>query len=144
MNREIYCLTGQNFHFEEKIFVLCVKSGLYIGISPFRKEFIMKISACIRRISKSLPAVRCVLTPKRTGVAVAALFFTLGTACIPASSPPLPEDNGERFGEIHWYEAETAPASAGAVDGGFLESAYSSMSLTAITQSSAVGFWGII
>lgn len=73
----------------------------------------MKITACIRRISESLPTVLRTLTPKRTGVAVAALLFTLGIACLPASRPLMPEDHEERFGAIHWYEAEKAPAEAG-------------------------------
>lgn len=77
----------------------------------------MHIPPPIRRIAKRLPAALRVIPPKRAAAAVAALFLTLGTAWIPASRIRPPVNEGEVWGEIHWYHAEKAPASAGAFSG---------------------------
>ncbi|MBQ9151167.1 MAG: hypothetical protein IJX72_02865 [Clostridia bacterium] len=58
--------------------------------------------------SLCLAAVRR-LSGKRVAAAVAALLLWLGVSCLPASQTLPPKDEGERFGEIHWYQKESSP-----------------------------------
>ena len=108
----------------------------------------MHVPPPIRRIAKRLTAALRVIPPKRAAAAAAALFLTLGTAWIPAARVPPPASEGDGWGVIHWYDAEKPLPKQGL--GGWSDPevrgllVYSSMSLTAITQSSAVGFLGIL
>ena len=69
----------------------------------------------IRRTLRALSVALRAVSTKRAVTVAAAVLLTLSTAAFPASRPVLPADTGEQFGEIHWYNAEKAPAEAGAL-----------------------------
>ena len=44
------------------------------------------------------------ISPRQGAAWVFAVSILLSTVCLPASCPCPEQDEGERFGEIHWYE----------------------------------------
>ncbi len=60
----------------------------------------------IRQIPRTLLTALRGIPQKRLATAAAALLLTAGAAVLPASRPAPPEDRGEQFGEVHWYQTE--------------------------------------